>query len=438
MAGGSWTTQNKVRPGAYINFKSEGGSLGTMSDRGVVTMPLVMSWGPIKEIIEIEPTCDYTDILGYGVLDSHVLLIKEAFKRASKVLVYRVNGGNKATKVSGALTVTAKYEGVRGNDITFVIEEDVDISGTFIVSTYLDGQKVMEQLGTTIESLENNAYLEFSGTGPLVANAGIVLTGGTDSAAVTNDYMDYFTAIEVEEWNTMALPLDDNTIKSACVSFINRLRNDEGKKVQAVLADYKIADNEGIISVKNGVRLTDGTVIDKVKATAWVAGATASAAVNESNTYISYDDAYDVDTKYTNTQIIETLNSGEFVFTQKDGKAIVEQDINTLTSFTADKGKQFRKNRVIRVLDSIGNDIQRIFSDYYIGKVDNTADGRNLFKAEIIKYFQSLQGINAVQNFDSSTDVTVSKGTEIDAIIVDVGVQPVDSMEKLYMTVTLK
>ncbi len=437
MAGGSWTTQNKVRPGAYINFKSEGSTLGTMSDRGIITLPLALSWGPVKEVIELTPTTNLMETLGYGLLDSELLLIKEAFKRASKVLIYRVNGGTKATKVSGDLTVIAKYEGVRGNDITVVIEEDVDTPGTFIVSTYLVGIKVVEQLGTTIESLENNAYVEFSGTGVLVANAGIVLDSGTDNTATSQDYMDYFSAVEVEEWNTMALPVDDNTIKSACVSFINRLRNDEGKKVQAVLPEYAIADNEGIISIKNGVILTDGTVIDKVKATAWVAGTTAGAAINESNTYTTYYDSYDVDIKHTNTQIIEALNNGELFFTQKDGKAIVEQDINTLISFTADKGKQFRKNRVIRVLDSIGNDIQRIFGDYYIGKVDNTADGRNLFKAEVIKYLESLQGINAIQNFDAGTDVVVNKGTEIDTIVVDVGIQPVDSMEKLYMTVVL-
>ena len=37
--------------------------------------------------------------------------------------------------------------------------------------------------------------------------------------------------------------------------------------------------------------MADGTEIDKVKATAWVAGTAAGAAVNESNTYKKYDGA---------------------------------------------------------------------------------------------------------------------------------------------------
>lgn len=438
MPGGTWTTQNKVRPGAYINFKSVAGTLGAISDRGIVTMPLALSWGPKKEAIVLDLNSNFLEVLGYGLLDSKLLLIKEALKRASKVLLYRVNGGTKASIISGTLTVTAKYEGVRGNDLTVVIEADIDNPGSFIVSTYLDGTKVYEQAGTTIESLENNDFVEFSGEGALVANAGLVLAGGTDAAATSQDYLDYFTAVEILEWNTMALPIDDETIKAACVTFIKRLRDDEGEKVQAVLANYSSADHEGIISVKNGVKLVDGTVIDKVKATAWVAAATAGAGANESNTYKAYDDAVDVDTRYTNTQIIEALKAGEFVFVEYNGKAVVEQDINTFISVTTEKGKEFRKNRVIRTLDSIANEVKRIFNDYFLGKIDNTADGRNLYKAELIKLMEAHQGINAIQNFDSSNDVSISDGMDIDAIIVDLGVQPVDSIEKLYMSVNLR
>ena len=437
MAGGSWTTQNKVRAGAYINFESNKGSIGTLSDRGIVTMPLTMSFGAKKQIIELQPTDNFQELFGYSLLDEKLLLIKEAFKCAKKVIVYRVNGGAKATKVAKNLTLTAKYEGSRGNDITVKLSEDINEEGTFNVTTYLDNTVVYEQKATSIDTLSNNPYVVFSGTGELAENAGIVLEGGNDADAVTQDYMDYFNAIEVLDFNTMALPVNDNTIKAATVTFIKRLRNDEGKKVQAVLADYPIADYEGIISVKNGVILSDKTVVDKVKATAYIAGITAGADVNISNTYKSYAQAVDVDTRYTNTEIVEALNQGEIVFISNGEKVIIEQDVNTLTTFTSKKDKSFRKNRVIRVLDSIANDIQKIFSKYYIGKVTNDDDGRTLFKSEVINYMNTLQGINAIMNFDSSTDITVQPANEKDSILVDAYIQPADSMEKLYMKVTL-
>ena len=45
MAGGTWQTQNKVRPGVYINFQSEGGLGLSVGNRGVVTICEPMSWG---------------------------------------------------------------------------------------------------------------------------------------------------------------------------------------------------------------------------------------------------------------------------------------------------------------------------------------------------------------------------------------------------------
>ena len=43
--------------------------------------------------------------------------------------------------------------------------------------------------------------------------------------------------------------------------------------------------------------------------------------------------------------------------------------------------------------------------------------------------------MEAIQNFDASTDISVEQGDTIESVVVDVALQPVDSMEKLYMTV---
>lgn len=441
MAGGNFTVQNKVRPGAYINFKSEGSNSIQAADRGIVALPISLSFGEVKTMILVDAQTNFKKLFGYDILDSQLLLIKEALKRASKVIVYRISSGNKATKTEGTLTVTAKDVGTRGNDITVKIVADTDVEGSFIVTTYLDGLDVDVQQAKTIQELVNNDYVVFSGTGALTQSAGIVLTGGTDTEPTSGDYTEYFEKLQLEEFNTIALPVNDTTIKGATVSFVKRMRDNEGKKIQAVLADYPSADYEGILSVKNGVKLADGTIIDKVKATAFVAGATAGAQVNQSNTYTTYDDAVDTDTKYTNTQIIDALNSGEIVFVPKQDKVVIEQDINTFTSYSlagSTKGKEFRKNRVIRVLDEVANTVKKTYEDSYIGKADNNENSRLLFKSDIIKYFTTLQDINAIQNFNANNDIEVLVGNELDSVVVNTAIQPVDSMEKLYMTVTLK
>ncbi|MGE5703545.1 MAG: phage tail sheath family protein [Clostridia bacterium] len=437
MAGGTWTTQNKVRPGVYINFESEPKPVGNVGERGVVTMALPLNWGESKQVITLQASSNLVDQLGYDRTAPEMLLICEVFKRARTLLLYRLNTGTKAAATQGDLVATAKYGGARGNDITLVIQPNLDDNTKFDVRTLLDGKAVDQQLVANVSELNANQWVAFSGTGSLTATAGLPLTGGTNGTVTNQDHTDYLAAIEVHDFQTLALPSSDSALKSLYTAFTKRQREEEGKKIQTVLAQYPLADSEGVISVKNGVVLADGTVLDAVQATAWVAGATAGAEINESLTYQAYDDAVDVQTRYTNTQVEEALKNGEFVFVPSKGRAIVEQDINTLKSFTPDKRKHFSKNRVIRVLDGIANDFKRIFEASYIGEVDNNADGRNLFRQECIAYLETLQGISAVQNV-SAKDVIVEAGNDSDSISVDVTVQPVDAIEKIYMKVQVK
>lgn len=431
MAGGTWTTQNKVRPGAYVNVRSNGNVGTSDSITGVMALPLALDFGPEGEVIEINVSSDLTRF-GYDLTHEKLLLLREALKQAATVLLYRVGSGGKAAAVEGSLSVTALYGGTRGNDISVISKENVNITGAFDVETYLEGRLIDSQTAKTIGELSNNRLVSFTGEGELTAFS-IVLENGSNTAATANDYMTFFSKIQVYDFNTIALPVKDEVTKAAGASFINRMRNEEGKKCQLVVAGYA-ANSEAVINIKNGVVLSDGTLISPEQATAWVAGASAAAGVATSLTYKAYDGATDVTQRYLNSEIITSLQNGEFVFTEKRGSAVVEQDINSLRSFTTEKSRDFAKNRILRVLDDIANNSKETFEDNFIGKVNADQDGRELFKADRISYFNSLQGAGAITNF-SADDVVVEAGNDKDSIVLNVQVQPVDAMEKLYMTV---
>lgn len=437
-AGGTWTAQNKVRSGVYVNTKSNDSSLGTIGERGIVTLPLQLSWGPAKQVITLEAGEDTTEKLGYGITASQMLLVKEAMKRAKTILLYRLNAGTQATVAVAPLTATAKYGGVRGNDITITVAENIDDTSKFDVKTFVAGVEQDSQTVATVDELQPNDWVTFSGTGTPVATAGAPLTGGEDGTVTSQDYADYLTAIETYDFHVMGITSADATVKDVAVSFVKRQREDEGKKIQIVLENYPTADYEGVISVKNGVVLADGTTLTAAQAVAWTAAAEASAEVNESLTGQAYDGAVDVSPKYTNTEIIEALQNGEFLFTAFDGKAIVEKDINTLTSFSVDKSKSFSLNQVIRVLDGLANDYYRTFTNYYLGKVQNNDDGRNSLKSECINITNQYQSIEAIQNFDSQTDIEVLPGQEIDSVLINQWIQPVSAVEKVYISITVE
>ena len=87
MAGGTWLSQNKKRPGAYINFKSVPKSLMTVGDRGIVAMGLPLSWGAEGKLIEVlsSDLIDGTSkkLVGFTAFDSASKLLAGASKLAS-------------------------------------------------------------------------------------------------------------------------------------------------------------------------------------------------------------------------------------------------------------------------------------------------------------------------------------------------------------------
>ena len=441
MAGGTFLTQNKIRPGAYINFKGVAKPLSRLGTRGIMTMPVPMSWGDtITELLSTE-LIDGKSLpkIGYTAFDEESQIFREALKNAYKAIVYRLDtGGTKATAVLTPLTATAKYAGIVGNEIAVSVVENTTAEAFDVITVFRNVERDRQTV-TTVEELEDNDWVVFSGTGNVVVNAGVTLAGGTNGTVSDTTYANYRDAIKAYNWNTMAIPQDASSQTQNFVTFIESQRQTFGKKVQAVLYNVD-ADYEGIISVAQGYKTTDET-ISPTTFVAYAAGLTAGANPNESNTYhvipgavsIVYPDGV---TPYGNEEIIEGLQSGKFILsTRQDGAVVVEQDINTLHTFAPDKGYAFSKNRVIRTLDEINNSAALLFERSYIGKVNNNDDGRNIFKADIIDYLNTLQNISAIKNFDPTADIQIYAGEAIDAVVVDLAVQPVDSMEKLYMTV---
>ena len=443
MAGGIWLAQNKVRPGAYINFKAVPKSKMTVGDRGIVAMGLPLSWGKEGELIEVlsSDLLDGTSKkkVGFTAFDSESKLLAGALNYAYKALVYRMDaGGSKASVTFGNLTATAKYNGTFGNKILIAITQDA-VNGLWTVITYVDGASLDSQKVANVTELENNDYVDFTGNGELEVTAGVALTGGTDGTVVDSTaYPAMFRALQMAKWQTYACFSSDVTIKANVVTFIHQLREDEGRYVQGVVADYAGADYEGIINSVNGAVIDDVT-FSKEDFVAIVAGMTAGANVNESNTGRVINGATSIVGELTDAEIKEGLSVGKFILsTSTSGKIKVEQDINSLHTYGSDKNYNFTKNRVIRTLDEIGTSTEITWEDSYMGKVDNNDIGRGIFKSDLIAYGNEMQRINAIQEFAGADDITIAQGVDLDAVVVDWHVKPVDSMEKLYLAVNVR
>lgn len=442
MAGGTWIDQNKVRPGVYINYKSAPASLATMGERGTVAIARVLDWGEQGKFYTIESPSDCAQ-LGHAITDSEMLFVRQILlgsnrtQGATKILVWALNttGASNATATIEDTVATAKYPGSYGNRLSFDIEHAGEDS-PYTVNTYLDGIIVDSQTVNDWNDLHGNDYVTFNGD---LTAGGIqtALTGGANGTPSATAYNNFLSALELQKFDIVIYDGTDATTKTAFADFVKRLSNQEGVKCQAVLSDATNPDNECVINVyPQAVTLTDGTELAASELTWWVGGASAGANVFESLTYASYPDAVEVDPVLTSSQQEAAINAGKFALIAQFDRIQVLTDINSFVTFAVEKGKAFRKNRVIRTVFGLCNDIYKTFATYYIGAVHNDEEGRKSLKAEILNLLERYQGNRAVQNVETD-DVIVNKGVDSDAVVIECYIQPVDSIEKIYINITI-
>lgn len=438
-AGGTWQSQNKVRPGAYINFIGTPKALSSVGERGVVASPLSLSWG--AQIIEMtaQDLVTGASLEKAGVLftDEDALNLRLLLQSCSKAIIYRLNAATstKAAKTVAGLKVTAKYGGTFGNKIKFTVEVN---AGQIIVKTYANGMLKDTQRVASVAALAENDFVTFeSATGELASiTTQTALENGADGEEVT-DISAALDALESYQFNVLAVTQTGSTTKDQAVLWVESLRADKGVKVQVVVSEYS-GDSEAIISTWQGYKLEDGTDISKAQTVLAVASMEAGATLTQSMTGTVIPGAIAInDAPKTNDEIIEALNAGKLILSRRgDGAVVIEKDQNTLHTFTPEKSYIFSKNRPLRVMDQVGNDVKSLFNTSYLGKVSNDENGRNIYKNDLVAYFKTLEAMGAIQNF-SIDDVQVLPGNDSDAVVVNLWIQPVDSMEKLFMTVNV-
>ncbi|HBF9198504.1 phage tail sheath family protein [Clostridioides difficile] len=433
LGGGTFVTQNKILPGAYINFISAKRATSSLSDRGIVAMPLELDWGIDEEAFQV--TSDDFEkysvkYFGYDYTHEKLKGLRDLFKNIRLGYFYKLNKGVKAS----CTIAIAKYSGIRGNDLKVIVTTNIDDNTKFDVVTLLDNKKVDTQIAKVITDLQDNDYVSWKKDATLEASAGLVFTGGTNGEAVTGaEYQAFLDKIESYSFNALGCLATTTEIKSLFVEFTKRMRDKVGAKFQTVLYKKSDADYEGVVSVENKIKdtgLLESSLIY------WTTGAIAGCDINKSNTNKKYDGEFDVDVNYTQIQLEEALKTGKFIFHKVGDEVHVLEDINTFVSFTDDKNDDFSSNQSVRVLDQIANDIATLFNTKYLGEVPNDKSGRISFWNDVVKHHEQLQNMRAIEDFKAD-DVSVEPGSDKKTVVVSDAVKVISAMSKLYMTVSV-
>lgn len=429
LGGGTFITQNKVLPGSYINFISLAKASETLSDRGVVAMALELDWGVENEVFEVTKA-DFQKnslkIFGYDHTHEKLKGLRDLFINIKTLYAYRLtSGGVKATNTFA----TAKFGGVRGNDLKIVIQVNVDVPAKFDVKTVLGTMVVDIQTVATAAELVANDYVTFKAGATLAVTASTPLTTGSNGTVNGTAHQTALDKFEAYSFNALGLVSVDDVIKGLYTNYGKRLRDEVGQKFQVVVYN-KAANYEGIVNVKNKATENEAALVY------WVTGIIAGCEVNKSNLNKKYDGEYTVKADYTQAQLEAAIKAGEFALHKVGSDIRVLSDINSLVTVSDTKGEIFKDNQTIRVMDQIANDIAVLFNTKYLGTVPNDAAGRISLWSDIVKHHEQLQTIRAIEDF-TDADVVVDQGETKKSVVVNDVVTVVNAMAQLYMTVVM-
>lgn len=442
LGGGTFVTQNKVLPGAYINFVSKAGA-NVFGERGTGCLALDLNWygDDLVEVTFDECYKNCESIFGYSYNSDKMIDVREFFKHGTKLIAGSLNtGGTKAkTATDSYVNVIAKKYGDRGNQIRVTVSPSLE-EGRYDVYTYLAGRLVDSQANIKSSELVDNDFVEFKNPSfsDITQTVTKELIGGANGNLDTGEK--FLEKAEKKSFNAIGICYQDNgeilqAYNSLIAVWTKNMRDNKGIKFQSVVkaSEGELFNYEGVVSVRNDFIYNNHMQFN----TAWVVGALAGCQVNKSLTNTTYDGEMTLKSDYSQSDLEKQLKKGFFLFHRVGDETRVLEDINSFTGFTEEKGELFQSNQTIRVIDQIAVDIAAIFNNYYLGKVPNDKQGRISFKTDIVKHHRELETLRAIEDFNSD-DVIVEQGNSKGSVIVNENITVINTMDKLYMTVNIE
>lgn len=430
---GTWSGQNKKLPGTYINFTGEEQVSDIFGDRGKAAMAMTFDWGEdTSDIFVLTPSqfnSKCKQMFGYDYNSPQLQPIREVFLGgATELYLYRLNatGGTAAT----CEIATARYKGVRGNDLSIVVTANVDVPSKYDVVTTLDGVSVDKQIAVDTDTLEDNDFVIFNDpVESLAAKTYTFSTGanavGEVTAAMHTDFLTKLSGYNVNCVGCIYATASETPLSTLYANWAIEQRDVYANPIQAVVYNSP-SDHEAVINVDESLNFVP-----------WFLGAEAGCALNTTIQNKTYNGNYVPTKNYTQAELEQTLDEGKIVLHRVGQEYRVLADINSLvTTGTNGKNDEFKENKTIRVIDDIATNICDIFNNGYIGKVANNEAGRLSFQNQIIVLLDSYVDASVIGPYEKS-EVTCVEGEQRGSVVVSLAVTLTHMVEKAYVTVVV-
>lgn len=422
-------------PKININFKTQASSALIRSSRGVV-VEILNDENIVDDYVYYNLT-ETSDIPTEGISEKSVDLIKKTFTGTpARVHVFLIPEKSREVVKDVDFEVEVETETEIVSETTVATEVEVESTTTIETETIVTDPDTGESstvatMTTVTETVTVPTTTTVTETVTVQTTTTVIETRTvTETELATVTQSTALRDIADLKFNYICHPTGDSNDQESLSMWVKGQRANKSKTFKAVVANVD-GDSYSVINFTTGkIRTANPDYQDALAAadgdagavdasipqyltytaaeyTGRIAGILAGISLDRSATYYELPEVVDC-AKYDD--IDENINKGELcLFDEKDGNGVkIARACNSLHTFSAAVGEDFRYIKIVEGLDLIRDDISSNFRNNYVGKVPNTYENKMLFIAAITVYLEGLKG-TVLDNSDS-----VSNYVEID------------------------
>lgn len=254
---------------------------------------------------------------------------------------------------------------------------------------------------------ENRGFIEDAMKGYTYSPKKVeVYVMNSKSEKIADEYTAAMTYFDTQKFDWFAAPsCSTDSETAAIVAWIKKLRG-EDKNVMAVLPDTT-GDSEGIIDWTTTLYKGNASISPE-SGTPRIAGLLAGTGFAKSATYAPLEEYTDC-TRMTREEMDDAVGAGK-LFAFWDGEKVkLNRAVTSLTTIGTDKGDEFKKIKIVEVMNLIKTDIVKTVQDDYIGKYNNSYDNKLVVITAINNYFLGMVDDGILKAGRAEIDIDAQK-----------------------------
>lgn len=445
MSGSFVKSARPTRPGAYFNWLAVQSNPPQPGVEGIVAVPFTSDWGPSEVPVILNSFSDYLNVFGSTTSTLGYRDVYQAFEGeglpgaggAGAVLAYRMSGSAAAkathaftnTTPAAALTLTAIYEGTRGNSLNVTVQAAAGLSGIDQILIY-DGVTLLETYNFSHTSTDvvalaaainaNSDWVTATETisgVPLTYVANVSLTGGLGGESlVTADWTNMLAAIQVQQFAVIGSewPTADSATMTALLAWIIAMRA-SGRMFRLViggllnevsttaLARSASFNHEAVINIGQGSvqdanlnqTLSTGMLAPRV------AGIVVARGEVQSLTYARFQ-GLSIIQGATDAEIASAFAGGLIVLARDsnvDAPVRIDKGVTTYTTTTnaAKPYLIYRNPKFIATMDDIQLELTSFGEQQVIGKMEVSPSSRAFVRSFVQQLLKAREALGIIQ-----------------------------------------